>query len=77
LVLEEMLQAFASSTELKVNCNKSMIDPLDVSEERLEILTTMFGCQKDSVLLTLDFPLAQLCPKLKTSFLLAKELKGD
>lgn len=59
LVLKEILKSFASSTSLKVNYNKSMMVPLNVTDERLDVLTTLFGCQKGSLPFTyLGLPLA-------------------
>jgi hypothetical protein len=59
LVLKEILKSFASSTSLKVNYNKSTMVPLNVTDERLDVLTTLCGCQKGSLPFTyLGLPLA-------------------
>lgn len=48
-VLKALLNAFADSTGLKVNYSKSMMVPINVSPERMEILTRTFGCQQGSM----------------------------
>jgi len=78
LVLKELLHAFAESTGLKVNYSKSMMVPLNVSDERLDILTSIFGCQKGSMpFLAWVFLLGQLNQKLMTFYLSYRKLKGD
>lgn len=49
LALEGILQAFGSSTGLKVNYNKSMMVPINISEEKLDHLARTFNCQNGSL----------------------------
>lgn len=49
LILKEILEIFASSTALKVNYNKSIMVPLNVTDERLDVLTSLFCCNKSSL----------------------------
>jgi hypothetical protein len=44
--LKDILSSFADSTGLKVNFDKFMMVPLNVSEERPDILASTFGCSK-------------------------------
>src|SRR6266508_748104 len=56
--LKALLQTFASSTGLKVNNNKSMMVPINVSAEKLDLLSNTFGCVKGSMPFTyLGLPL--------------------
>jgi hypothetical protein len=57
LFLKTLLQSFAKSTGLKVNYAKSMMIPVNISEERLEILEQTFGSSKGS----LPFTFATQC----------------
>ena len=49
LTLKGLLQSFGSSTGLKVNYNKSMMLPINISEERLDHLARTFNRQKGSL----------------------------
>jgi hypothetical protein len=44
LVLKSLLNTFAESTGLRVNFHKSNIFPINVNQERMEILAQTFGC---------------------------------
>lgn len=64
-VLKEILETFASSTGLKVNFNKSLMVPLNVTEEMLEVLTSLFSCTKVNLPFTyLGLPLGITKPKI-------------
>jgi len=49
LVLKGLLQSFGSSTGLKVNYSKSLLVPINISEQKLEHLARTFNCQKGSL----------------------------
>jgi hypothetical protein len=64
--LKDILNTFSASTGLKVNFNKSMMVPLNTSDEKLDVLTSVFGCQKGSFPFTyLGLPLGTSRPKLE------------
>jgi len=44
--LKTLLYNFFESTGLKVNYNKSMMLPINISRERLDLLAKTFGCSK-------------------------------
>jgi len=44
--LKDLLSEFAESTGLKVNFDKSMMIPINVTDDRLDISATTFGCSK-------------------------------
>ena len=46
--LKELLNTFADATGLKVNYNKSSLIPINVSEDKVEILTNTFHCKRES-----------------------------
>lgn len=43
--LKAILNTFADSIGLKVNCNKSFIVPINVEEEKMHHLAKTFNCQ--------------------------------
>ena len=43
---KELLTSFVESTGLKVNFDKSMMIPINVTDDRLDISATTFGCSK-------------------------------
>lgn len=45
LVLKALLNTFADSIGLKVNYNKSIMVPINVTEERMQILAGKLNCQ--------------------------------
>jgi retron-type reverse transcriptase len=64
--LKNILNTFSASTGLLVNYNKSMMVPLNISEGKLELLSSVFGCQKGSLPFTyLGLPLGTTRPKLE------------
>jgi hypothetical protein len=45
LTLKQILSTFASDTGLKVNYDKSIMLPINISQERLDLLANTFQCQ--------------------------------
>ena len=63
--LKDILSSLADSSGLKVNFDKSMMVPSNVSEERLDILASTFGCSKGSLPFTyLGLPLGLTKPSV-------------
>jgi len=63
--LKTVLQNFSESTGLKVNYNKSMMVPINISEQRLELLAKTFGCSKGTLPFTyLGLPLGTTKPRI-------------
>ena len=57
---------FSSSTGLKVNYNKSMMIPINIQQERIELLANTFGCSIGSFPFTyLELPLSLSKPKIE------------
>jgi hypothetical protein len=46
LFLKNLLQQFGESTGLKVNFDKSFMVPINVPEDKLQLLASSFGCSK-------------------------------
>lgn len=69
--LRSLLNSFSMSTGLRVNFNKSMMIPINVSDERLEILARTFGCSKGS-LPYLGLPLSIARPRAQDFLLIVK-----
>jgi hypothetical protein len=44
--LKELLTCFVESTDLKVNFDKPMMIPINVTAARLDVSATTFGCSK-------------------------------
>jgi len=64
--LKVVLHAFADSTGLKVNYNKSFMVPINIPEERFNVLVNTFGCEKGSFPFTyLGLPLGTTKPKVE------------
>lgn len=64
--LKSILQDFATSTGLKVNYTKSMMVPINISEERCHILRQSFGCLIGHLAFTyLGLPLGLTKPKVE------------
>lgn len=62
--LKSLLNNFYLCTGLKVNFSKSMMVPINLSEERLEVLPRTFGCSKVSLPFTyLGLPLSTARPR--------------
>lgn len=63
--LKTLLYNFFESTGLKVNYNKSMMLPINISRERLDLLAKTFGCSKGTLPFTyLGLPLGITKPKV-------------
>ena len=66
LHLKALLHSFAESTGLKVNFHKSCLIPINVSQDRVPILTQTFGCAQGSLPFTyLGKPLGTTKPLVK------------
>lgn len=62
--LKSLLNNFSLCTGLKINFSKSMMVPINVSDERMEILAGTFGCSKGSLPFTyLGLPLSIAGPR--------------
>jgi len=56
----------SDSTGLKVNYNKSMMVPININDERLDLLARIFGCSKGSLPFTyLGLPLGTTKPRIQ------------
>jgi len=65
-VMKALLNTFADSTGLKVNFSKSMLVPINLSEERLQHLAATFGCSTGSLPFTyLGLPLGTTKPRVE------------
>ena len=63
--LKTILQNFSDSTGLKVNYNKSMMLPINMTENRLDHLEKTFGCSKGTLPFTyLGLPLGTTKPRI-------------
>jgi hypothetical protein len=66
LALKNLLHSFAASTRLNVNYHKSVLVPLNASEERLDALCETLQCQKGSLPFTyLGLPLGTTKPNIE------------
>lgn len=66
IVLKNLLHTFAQSTGLRVNYNKSVMMPLNLSEEKLNQLPSLFNCQTGSLPFTyLGLPLGTVKPNIE------------
>ena len=79
--LKALLNTYADATGLKVNYNKSSLIPINVSEEKVEILANTFQCKREYFLiqylgapLGLHKPTVEQCLPLVTR--LQKKLVG-
>jgi hypothetical protein len=72
--LKELLHTFAESTGLMVNFDKSMMVPINIAEDRFDVLVTTFGCTKGSLLFTyLGLPLSLAKPTVADFWPLVSE----
>ena len=63
--LKNILQDFASTTGLKVNFSKSMLIPINLEENRTNLLAQLFGCTVGTLSFTyLGLPLGLTKPKV-------------
>lgn len=64
--LKAILNSFASSTGLSVNFSKSLLVPINVSDEKMKVLAGTFGCQIWSLPFTyLGLPLGTTKPRIE------------
>jgi hypothetical protein len=63
--LKSLLQTFASSSGLKVNYSKSMMVPINVDDQKMQIMSSNFGCSIGAMPFTyLGLPLGTTKPKV-------------
>ena len=63
--LKDLLSEFAESTGLKVNFDNSFMVPINVTEEKFDILAYTLGCSKGSLPFTyLGLPLSLARPSV-------------
>ena len=75
--LKSILHSFSVSTRLKVNYNKSMMVPINISPEKFNHLASTFGCSKGSLPFTyLGLPMGITKPRVD-DFLLFLNVKED
>jgi hypothetical protein len=78
LVLKDLLSSFASATGLRVNYNKIVVLPINISQEKLESLANPFQCQIGNMPFTyLGLPLGSTKPKIHDFLPLVKKWKED
>lgn len=64
--LKALLSSFSASTGLKVNFSKSMMVPINISDEKLKRLALTFGCSTGSLPFTyLGLPLGLTKPRVE------------
>jgi len=64
-ILKALLNSFALSTGLKVNFQKSMMVPINISHEKLKHLALTFGCSTGSLPFSyLGLPLGSTKPRI-------------
>jgi hypothetical protein len=75
-VLKVILNTFADSTGLKVNYSKSMLVPINISQERLAHLAATFQCREGSLPFTyLGLPLSNHKPNIQDCLPLAERVE--
>jgi hypothetical protein len=76
LVLKDLLASFASATGLRVNYNKTVMLPINISQEKLQSLANTFLCQTGSMPFTyLGLPLGSTKPKIIDFLPLVKKVE--
>lgn len=74
--LKGILNTFADSTGLRINFHKSSMIPINVPSDKMEILSSTFGCQLGSFLFTyLGLPLGLSKPKISDFFPLIQRVE--
>lgn len=64
-LLKTVLHNFSKSTGLRVNYKKSMMLPINITDEKLDLLARTFGCSKGTLPFTyLGLPLGTTKPKI-------------
>jgi hypothetical protein len=63
--LKSLLQVYAESTGLRVNYSKSMLVPINIEQEKVQVLANTFGCSIGTMPFTyLGLPLGTTKPKV-------------
>jgi hypothetical protein len=76
LCLKALFNTFASATGLKVNYNKSNMVPINVSEERAEVLINTMGCKRGEFPFTyLGLPLGLSKPTVEQCLPLVQRIQ--
>jgi hypothetical protein len=76
LVLKDLLSSFASATGLRVNYNKTVMLPINISQEKLKSLANTFQCQIGRMPFTyLGLPLGSTKPKIHDFLPLVKKVE--
>jgi hypothetical protein len=66
LCLKAILETFAQSTGLRVNYSRSGMVPLNMSQEKTEIMTSVFGCKMQEMPFTyLGLPMGTTRPRVE------------
>jgi hypothetical protein len=66
LCLKAILETFAQSTGLRVNFSKSGMVPLNMSQEKADIMTCVFGCKLQEMTFTyLGLPMGTTRPRVE------------
>jgi hypothetical protein len=77
-ILKDILNVFTLATCLKVNFNKSQMVPVNVSQEKLQFLSTCFSCTTGSLPFTyLDLPLGTTKPRIEDFLPLVTTFRGS
>jgi len=75
--LKSMLNTFYEATGLRVNLRKSMMLPININEERFDLLAKTFGCSKGSFPFTyLGLPMGLTKPRIQEYLPLISVKKG-
>jgi hypothetical protein len=65
IFLKSLLQTYATSSGLKVNYSKSMMVPINIDDQKMELLANTLGCSLGSMPFTyLGLPLGTTKPKV-------------
>lgn len=74
--LKAVLHTFSESTGLRVNYHKSFMVLINVSDEKMELLTQTLNCQKGNISFTyLGLPLGLTKPKVEDFFPLVQRVE--
>jgi hypothetical protein len=66
LCLKAILETFAQSMGLRVNFSKSGMVPLNMSQEKADIITSVFGCKLQEMTFTyLGLPMGTMRPRVE------------
>lgn len=66
--LKEILTNFAEASGVRVNYEKSMMIPINIADDRLNLLANSFGCSTGSLPFTYLGPLVSKCERRMVAF---------